>query len=86
MTVVTKYQYWPRHLETWALEIIVNCNGDWQLLSKVEPNIGVDCYFAHIPKSYPSTKGSGTWDGIGFFSYPCGAWVSDPSETYWRAI
>ena len=81
---VTHIRAWPRRVETWALNVIINCNGDWQLLADVRPEIGMACEFAHIPKTYASEKRLGTWNGVGFFLYPHGLWVSDPSETYWR--
>jgi hypothetical protein len=79
---ITGIKAWPRYVETWALNIITG--RDWQLLAEVKPEVGVSCEFAHIPKTYKSEKGLGTWNGVGFFSHPHGLWVSDPSETYWR--
>jgi hypothetical protein len=79
---IARIRAWPRRLETWALNIITS--SDWQLLSDVAPEVGASCEFAHIPKTYASEKGAGTWNGAGFFSYPDGLYVSGPSETYWR--
>ena len=81
---ITGVKAWPRCVETWALEIILDSKGDWSLLADVKPEFETSCEYAHIPKSYESKKGLGTWNGVGFFSYPEGLWVSDPNETYWR--
>ena len=81
---ITRIRAWPRRVETWALNVITNRNGDWRLLADATPEVGASCEFAHIPKTYASKKDAGTWNGFGFFLYPRGLWVSDPSETYWR--
>lgn len=79
-----KIRAWPRCLKTWELNIIMSCTDEWYLLADVKPDLYIICEYAHIPQSYESSTGTGTWNGLGFFSYPEGVFVSDPKSTYWR--